>query len=122
MIGRGSGDFNDLAAQALDQRAVLGFGVDDDNVVICGQRDLRDLALGSKGLAGAGDAEDEAVAVEQFFPVSKDEILGDRVLPVVNAVSVPNFLRLERHKHSEGFCRECPQCIDAPQTERQRSN
>ena len=34
MIGRGSGDFNDLAAQALDQRAVLGFGVNDDNVVI----------------------------------------------------------------------------------------
>ena len=66
MIGRGRGDFNDLAAQAFDQRAVLGFGVDDDNVVICGQRDLRDLALGGKGFAGAGDAEDEAVAVEQF--------------------------------------------------------
>ena len=122
MIGRGCGDFNDLAAQAFDQRSVLGFGVNDDNVVVCGQRDLRDLAFGGKGFAGAGDAEDEAVAVKQFFPVCKDEILGNGVLPVVNAVPVANLLRLERHKHSEGFCRECPQRVDAPQAERQRSN
>ena len=86
MIGRGRGNFNDLAAQAFDQRAILGFGVNDDNVVVCGQRDLRDLAFGGKGLTGAGDAEDEAIAVEQFFPVCKDEILGNGVLPVVNAV------------------------------------
>ena len=122
MIGRGSGDFNDLAAQALDQRAVLGFGVDDDNVVICGQRDLRDLALGGKGFAGAGDTENEAIAVQKLLAVGQNKILGDGVLPVVDAVPVSNFLRLERHKHSEGFCRECPQCINAPQTERQRSN
>ena len=37
-------------------------------------------------------------------------------------MSVPNFLRLERHKHREGFCRECPQRVDAPQTERQRGD
>ena len=122
MIGRGRGNFNDLAAQALDQRAVLRFGIDDNNVVVRGQRDLCDLALGGKGFARAGDTKNEAVAVEQFFPVCKDEIFGDRVLTVVDAVSVPNFLRLERHKHSEGFCRECPQRVDAPQTERQRGN
>ena len=63
MIGRGRRDFNDLAAQAFDQRAVLRFGVDDDNVIVCGQRDLRDLALGGKGFTGTGDAEDKAVGV-----------------------------------------------------------
>ena len=122
MIGRGRRDFNDLAAQAFDQRPVFGFWVDDDNVVVRGQRDLRNFALGGKGFAGAGDAEDEAVAVQKLFSVCQNEIFGDRVLPVVDAVSVPNFLRLERHKHSEGFCRECPQRVDAPQAERQRSN
>ena len=86
MIGRGCGDFNDLAAQAFDQRAILGFRIDDDNVVVCGQRDLRDLSLGRKGLAGAGDAEDESVAVQKLLAVGKDEILGNGVLPVVNAV------------------------------------
>lgn len=75
MIGRSRGDLNDLAAQAFDQRAVLRFRVDDDNVVIRGQCDLRDLALGGKGFAGAGDAKDEAVAVEQFFPVCQNEVL-----------------------------------------------
>ena len=82
MIGRGCGDFNDLAAQAFDQRAILGFRIDDDNVVVCGQRDLRDLSLGRK----AGDAEDESVAVQKLLAVGKDEILGNGVLPVVNAV------------------------------------
>lgn len=122
MVGRGCGDLNDLAAQAFDQRAVLRFRVDDDNVVIRGQRDLRDLALGRKGFAGTGDAKDEAIAIEQFFSVCQNEILGDRVLPVVDAVPVANLLRLERHKHREGFCRECPQRVNAPQAERQRSN
>ena len=93
MIGRGRGDFNDLAAQAFDQRAVLRFRVDDNNVVIGGQRKLRDFALGGKGLAGTGDTEDEAIAVEQFFSVCQNEVFGDRVLPVVNAVSVPNLYR-----------------------------
>ena len=34
MIGRGRGNFNDLAAQSFDQRAVFRFRVNDDNVVI----------------------------------------------------------------------------------------
>ena len=122
MIGRGRGDFDDLAAQAFDQRAILGFRVDDDNVVVRGQCDFRDLALGGKGFAGAGDAENEAVTVQKFLAVGKDEILGDGILPVVDAVSVTDLLRLERHEHGEGFCRECPQRVDAPQTERQRGN
>ena len=49
MIGRRRRDFNDLAAQAFDQRAVLRFGVNDDNVVIRGQCNFRDLALGCIG-------------------------------------------------------------------------
>ena len=122
MIGRGCGDFNDLAAQALDQWAVFGFRVNDDNVIVCGQRDLRDLSLGCKGFTGTGDAEDKAVTIQKLLAVGKDEILGDRILAVVDAVPVTNFLRLKRHKHSEGFCGQRPQCIDTPQAERQRSN
>ena len=122
MIGRGRGNFNDLAAQAFDQRAILGFGVNDDNVIVCGQCDLRDLSLGGKGFAGAGDAENETVAVQKLFAVGQNKILGNGVLPVVDAVPVSNFLRLERHEYGEGFCRECPQRVDAPQTERQRGN
>ena len=108
MIGRGRGDFNDLAAQALDQRSVLGFWVNDDNIVVCGQRDLCDLALGGKGFTGTGDAEDKAVAVQKLLAVGQNKILGDGVLPVVDAVPVSNFLRLERHEHGEGFCGQRP--------------
>ena len=75
-----------------------------------------------QGFAGAGDTENEAIAVEQFFAVCQNEILGDRILAVVDAMPVTNFLRLKRHKHSEGFCGQRPQCIDAPQTKRQCGN
>ena len=122
MIGRGRGDFNDLAAQALDQRSVLGFWVNDDNIVVCGQRDLCDLALGGKGFARAGDAENETVAVQKLFAVGQNKILGDGVLPVVDAVPVSNFLRLERHEHGEGFCGQRPQRVNAPQAKRQRGD
>lgn len=122
MIGRSRGDLNDLAAQAFDQRAVLRFRVDDDNVVVRGQCDFRDLSLGCKGFTGAGDAEDKAVTIQKLLAVGKDEILGNGVLPVVDAVPVANLLRLERHKHSEGFRGQRPQRVDAPQTERQRGN
>ena len=91
-------------------------------IVVRGQCDFRDLALGGKGFTGARDAKDEAIAVEQFFAVCKDEILGDGILSIVDAVPMADLLCLERHEHSEGFCRECPQCINAPQTERQRGN
>ena len=93
-----------------------------NNVVIRGQCNFRDLALGCEGFTGTGDAEDKAVTIQKLLAVGKDEILGDGILPIVDAVSVANLLRLERHEHSEGFCRECPQCINAPQTERQRGN
>ena len=122
MIGRGRGDLNDLAAQAFDQRAVLRFGVDNDNVVICRQRDLRDLALGCKGFTGAGDTENEAIAVQKLFSVCQNEIFGDCILPVVDAVPVANLLRFERHEHGKGFCGQRPQCVNAPQAERQRGD
>ena len=122
MIGRGRGDFDDFAAQAFDQWAVLGFRVNDDNIVIRGQRDLCDLSLGGKGFARAGNAKDEAIAVQKLLAICQNEILRNRVLPIVDAVPVTDLLCLERHKHSESFCRECPQRVDAPQTERQRGN
>ncbi len=67
MIERGRRDLNDLAAQAFDQRAVLRFGVNDNNVVVRGQCDFRDLAFGGKGFAGTGDTENEAVAVQKLL-------------------------------------------------------
>ena len=52
----------------------------DDNIVDCGQRDLRNFALGGKGFAGAGDTEDKAVTIQKLLAVGKDEILGNRIL------------------------------------------
>ncbi len=56
VVGRGGGDVDDLAAQPLHQRAVLGFGINDDYVILGRQRQRHHLLLGAEGLSGARDA------------------------------------------------------------------
>ena len=59
----GGGDFDDLPVQPLDQRTVLRFGVADDNVIVGDEKDVGDLALGCKGFAAAGCAENQTIGV-----------------------------------------------------------
>ena len=75
-----------------------------------------------QGFTGTGDAEDKAVTIQKLLAVGKDEILGDGILPIVDAVSVANLLRLERHEHGKGFCGQRPQRVNAPQAKRQRGD
>ena len=53
---------------------VLPFGVDDDNIVPGGQGDKSDKLLHGKGLAGAGDPQNEAVGVQEVFTVADQQI------------------------------------------------
>ena len=55
------GDFDNLAAQSLGQRAVLAFGVNDDHIVTGAQHNLGNGVFHTHALAGAGDAQIKAV-------------------------------------------------------------
>ena len=63
VAGCGNGD--DFAAQRPHQRAILPLWVYDDNVMVSGKGEGRDLLLCRHGFTGAGHAENEAVAVHQ---------------------------------------------------------
>ena len=52
-------DFNDLAAQRPRNGRIFALGVDDDNVVVGGQRDVCDGIFHCHGFARTGHAEIE---------------------------------------------------------------
>ena len=72
--------------------------------------------LGCKALAGAGNAQDEAISIEQLFPVAKDQIVGHSIDPVVDTTFVPDLLAAERGHHRHRFCGQGAHHIDPPQT------
>ena len=116
--GRG-GDIDHLAAQALNQRAIFAFGIYDDDVVLCREGHPGDLLLGGEGFAGAGDAQDKAVSVQQLLPVCHNQVFADDVLPVVDAALVPDLLGLEGHEDGQGLGGQGPQSVDPPKAQRQ---
>ena len=114
VAGCGNGD--DFAAQRPHQRAILALRVDDDNVMVGGKGEGRDLLLCRHGFAGAGHAENEAVAVHQGATVADDEVVGDGIDAVINAARVLDLLRLEGHEDSGAFAGQSADSINAAQT------
>ena len=115
--GRGGGDVDDLAAHCLYKLRILPFGVDDDNICIAGEHLIDDLTLCGKGLAAARHAEDKLVAVEKLPAVGNDHILGNDILPVVNAVFVVDVLHPEWDKHRKALGGEGAEGVDLPSAE-----
>ena len=106
------GDVNDLAAEHANQRAVLAFRVDDNNITVASQEQRHDLRLSEEALAGTGHAEHESVAVQHLLAVHKEQILADDVLPTVDTVLVVDLLRLEGHEHRGGLRCQGAQRVD----------
>ena len=75
-----------------------------------------DLLLGHHGLAAAGHARIQAVAVEHRVAVANDEIAGHGVDTVVQAAGVHDLLRFEGQQHSGTLRGQCPHGVDTPQT------
>ena len=93
-------DGNDLAAQCPYQLAIFAFGIDDNDVMVCGERQRGNLLLGRHRLAGAGHAGNKAVAVEQVSTIADDEVMRYGIDAVVDTARVLNLLRFERHEDS----------------------
>ena len=110
--------------QPLDQRTVLRFGVADDNVVVGNEKDVGDLALGCKGFAAAGCAENQAVRVFKELSVHHDKIVGKCVQTAVQRLTavLVKLLRGKRHKDSDGRCREAALNLDLIQPQRQAAH
>ena len=78
----------------------LAFRVCDDNVIVRDQKSVANLAFCCETFARAGSSENQAVGVLQLLAVNHDEIVGQSVQAVVQALfaAIKKLLRSERHK------------------------
>ena len=113
-IGR-SRNADHLAAKGFGQIAELRLRVENENVILGGERDLHDFFLGAHALAGAGHAQTETVAVEQQAAIGYDHVLADGVLPIVQTVRLHDFLCAKRNQHGGAFGGKGSQGLDFPQ-------
>ena len=79
----------------------FAFGVVDDNIIVCHQKSVCDLALCRETFARAGSAEDQTIRVFQLFPVHHDKVVGQSIQPIVQALfaGLIQFLCGERDKN-----------------------
>ena len=94
---------DDLAAQCPYQLAIFAFGIDDNDVMVGRKRQCCHFLLCRHAFAGAGNAGNKTVAVEQVSSVADDEIVRHGVDAVVNTARVLDLLRFERHENGGTF-------------------
>ena len=90
--------FHDLAAQCPRNGRILALGVDDDNIVVGGQRDVCDGIFHRYGFTGTGHAEIERMGRDQPLAVANQQVFGNGVDTIIQAAGVLNLLRPERHE------------------------
>ena len=116
-VGVGSGrNADDLTAEGFHQMSEFGFHVQNQDVILRGQGDLSDFLFGTHGLAGAGYAQAEAVAVKQLSAIHHDTVLADSVLAIVESLGLHDFLGAERDEYRRALGGQGAQRLDAPQS------
>ena len=91
---------DDLTTELLHEGKILGFGVADDDVILCDEEGVRHFTLGGEGLTGTGRTQDQPVGVFELLAVNHDHVVGQRVQPVVQSFAALKKLRRgERHEN-----------------------
>ena len=120
-IGAAHGIADHRAAQCLDQRRVFSLRVQNDDVIVGGQGDGNDQQLGKEGFAGTGNAQKHHGLVQQVVHIAENQIVGDRVLPKIDATRLLNLLHLEGHEHRKAFRGQSAESIDFSSADGQSS-
>ena len=74
--------------QALNQRAVLGFGITDNDVIVSDKEYVGDFAFRGKGFTAAGGAENQTVRVFKPLPIHHDKVIGQRVDTAIQGFAI----------------------------------
>lgn len=109
-------------AQGFHQRAKLALRVTHEDFVlgvIWMEHEEGDQFLHRKGFASAGNSQVKRGLVEQVRLIAHDEVMGDGVLPKVNAALVLNLLYLKGDEHRQTFGGESAERIDFPRPDGQ---
>ena len=95
----GGRNFHHLSAQADHQRGIFVLRVTNQNIIIRHQEHIGNLAFCREGLTTARCAEYQTVGVLQEFSVHHNEVVGERVQPIVQGL----FAILEKLLGGKGY-------------------
>ena len=85
---------DDLTAELLDKRIILGFRVTDDDVILGDEKGVGHLTLCGEGFTAAGCAENKAVGIFELLAVNHDHVVGQGVQAVIQRLTaLKKFLR-----------------------------
>ena len=75
MVMRCGRDIDNLAAEGVDQRSVLTFGIDDNNICVRAENNVINIALCKERFTAAGYTEYKGVTVKELSAVGDNHIL-----------------------------------------------
>ena len=101
-------------AQSRRQRTKFVFWIADQHIIGGVENEKSDQFLGAERFARTGHAQQERRLVQKICFVAHDEIVGNGVLPEVNATLVLHLLHLKGHEHRKAFGGKGAERIDPP--------
>ena len=103
VVGTDGRNADNLTAELLHQREILGFGIADDDVILRDKEGIGHLTLCRKGFTTTGSTEDQSVGVFELLSVHHDHVVGQRIQSVVQSLTaLKKLLSGERHKNCSG--------------------
>ena len=111
---RGRGEVNELSVEVIADRLILVHRVDDDDVVVRREENLRDLLLGLHPLAGAGKPKDKAISIQQRLPVADQDVAAYLVHSICDASRLIQLMYDEWCKCCKRLCQQRVHCIAEP--------
>ena len=78
----------------------FAFGIVDDNIIVCNQKGVGNFTLCRETFAASRSAQNQAIRVLQLLPVNHNQVVGQGIQPVVQALfaGLVKFLRGERNE------------------------
>ena len=101
-------------AHRFNERGVLPLRVCYENIIVRVENEERDFLLDTERLAGAGNAQPEGGLIEQVCLVAHNKVVGNGVLPEVDAAPVHDLLHLKGHEHGKALGGQGAESVDLP--------
>ena len=115
----GHPDHSAQTVHSFNERGILTLRVRNQNVIIRIENEEHNFLFHTERLAGAGNAQPEGGLIEQIGLVAHDKVVGNGVLPEVDAAPVHDLLHLEGHEHGQTLGGQGAEGVDLPGADRQ---
>ena len=110
----GHPDHGAQVAHRFNEGRVLPLRVCYENIIVRVENEERDFLFHAERFARARDTQPKGRLIEQVRLIAHDKVVGNSVLPEVNAAPVHDLLHLKGHEHGKAFGGQGAESVDLP--------